>query len=266
MNRPADRPDREKPVRPDMPPPEDQYYPHHHVPHRPRRGFHPLRFLRTLLLLLLCILLGYGALRYGPAIYQRLFGSGNTTWVSERFSEELKAQNELVVYQTTLTGQETVSQEAWLLGTVQKVSIPYSFTIHFTVDMNLAQVSVDTATGDIVVRLPKPVASYAKLTVDEDNMEKVDWLYPLTPERYAEIKNEIEQNLYDECASKQEYLDAAWESTVGNIQTLFQNVLTANESTITSAVNVIMDETLTQADTLSGTEAITDTTPTPDSE
>jgi hypothetical protein len=123
-------------------------------------------------LLLLCLAIAFLAIRFGPDLYRRFFGDGNTTWVSERFSEEMDEKNELVVYQATLTGQETVSQDAWILGTVQKVTIPYSFSMSFSVDLSRANVSVDVASDAIVVRLPSPKASYYKLSVDEDQVQK----------------------------------------------------------------------------------------------
>ena len=227
------------------PNPHDQPQP----PPEPRRRsrFRPWRFFRRLLLILLCLAVAFLLVRYGPNLYRRFFGDGNTTWVSQRFSEELKEKNELVIYEATLTGQDTVSQEAWLLGTVQKVTVPYSYSISFVVDLNLAAVSVDTASDTIVVRLPPPEAKYPKLTVDEDQMQKYDWLYPLTPERYAQIKSEIEQKLTDECSAKQEYLDAAWSAAVRNMETLFGSVTAQSDDGVTCTIQVIQDDSLAAA-------------------
>jgi hypothetical protein len=209
-----------------------------------RRRFRPWRTVKRLFTLLICLALAFLAIRFGPTVYRRFFGDGNTTWVSERFSEKLSEQNELVVYEATLTGQETVSQDAWLLGTVQKVTIPYSFSVRFAVDMRLATIKVDTATDTIVVYLPSPVAKYPKLTVDEAQVQKIDWLYPLTPERYAEMKNEIEQKLYDECAANQTYLDAAWQAAVKNMETLFAGIASATRDGVTCAITVLRDDSL----------------------
>ncbi len=224
-----------------QPPPE----PNRETYPQPRQHrLRPWRTVKRLLIVLICLVLAFLAIRFGPTVYRRFFGDGNTTWVSQRFSEEMAEQNELVVYEATLTGQETVSQEAWLLGTVQKVTIPYSFSIRFAVDMSLATVKVDTATDTIVVRLPSPVAKYPKLTVDEAQVQKIDWLYPLTPERYAEMKNEIEQKLYDECAANQTYLDAAWQAAVKNMETLFAGIASATRDGVTCTITVLRDDSL----------------------
>ncbi|MDD3411660.1 MAG: DUF4230 domain-containing protein [Eubacteriales bacterium] len=210
---------------------------------RRRGGLH--RFFRRLILVVCCLAVAFLAVRFGPNLYFRLFGSGNTSWISERFSEQLKEKNELVVYEATLTGQESASQNAWLLGEVQKVVVPYSFTISFTVDLSQAEVTADGS--KIQVAIPAPVPGYHKLTVDEENMKKYDLLYPLTPERYAEIKLEIEQKLYDECAGKAAYLDAAWSTAVKNVESLFATV--AEQSPVGKAFTVEVSQRVTPAET-----------------
>ena len=37
-------------------------------------------------------------------------------------------------------------------------------------------------------------------------MKKSDWLYPLTPERYAQIQQETEERLFAQCSENEEYL------------------------------------------------------------
>ena len=217
------------------------------IPEAPRPRHHRFRLgrlFRRIFTLVVCLTIAFVLVRFGPSIYRRFFGDGNTVWVSERFGEVLKEKNELVVLETTLTGQETVSQKAWLIGTVQQVQVPYSFSISFTVDLSRAEVSVNTARDTVVVRLPSPVPAYPKLTVDEDNMKKIDWLYPLTPERYADIKNEIEEKLTAECSANQDYLDSAWQNTVRNMESLFSSVASTSEDGITCTVEVVKDDAL----------------------
>ena len=196
------------------------------------------KFFKTVFWLLFLAGLAFVALRFGPNLYARFFGGGHTAWVSERFSEQLKEKNELVVFETTITGQETATQDAWLLGTVQRVIIPYTYDIRFTVDLSQSQITASDNT--ILVRLPVPKAAYSKLTVNEDQMKKNDWLYPLTPERYAAIKEEIESKLFQETAFKQEYVDAAWDVAVKNVEGLFQSVAQQSSLEGTCEIRVMM--------------------------
>ena len=105
------------------------------------------KFIKRLFGFVLLIAGVFVGVRYGPNLYMRLFGSGNAQWVSERFSETLKEKNELVVYEVETTGQETVTQDAWVLGTVQKVVMPYTFRMSYTVDLSIATV---TANGSVI--------------------------------------------------------------------------------------------------------------------
>lgn len=184
------------------------------------------RVMKRLISLACCAGAVFGAVRFGPAIGVRFFGSSNTQWISEQFSQTLREKNELIVYEVETTGQETVSQEAWLIGTVQKVILPYTFQMQFTVDLSQASVSAD---GNIIrVSIPEPAAGYHKLTVKEDEIQKVDWLYPLTTERYAELVRQVEEKLFENAASNPEFQKSAWDHTVQNLESLFASV--ADES------------------------------------
>ena len=184
------------------------------------------KFFKRFFTLLLCFALAVGLVRFGPNLYVRFFGEGNARWISERFTEALREKNELVVYEIETTGQETVSQDAWLIGTVQKVELPYTFRMSYTVDLSSAVISVEE---DLIsVCVPAPVPGYQKLTVDDNQVKKVDWLYPLTPERYAQIKLEVENKLFDEYSANTSYQQSAWDVAVNNIEKLLRPVVDQN--------------------------------------
>ncbi len=200
-------------------------------------------FIFVLVLMVAMLFVGF---LFGPQISEMLFDTGSEAkWLSERFSETVREKNELVVYETEITGQETITQDAFLIGTVQKVEMPYTFQMNFSVDLSKAQVSCEGNT--INVRVPGPQAGYYKLTVDDNAMKKSDFLYPLTPERYAEIKTELETRLYEEGKSNQQYLSAAWDSTVHQLTTLLESVAQANSINANYTVQIIRDDTLLDA-------------------
>lgn len=206
-----------------------------------------IRFIKRLIGFAACIVLALVLVRFGPALWVRVFGGGNTQWISERFSETLREKNELVVYEVEVTGQETVSQDAWLLGTVQKVEMPYTFQMSFTVDLSRAVVSALDNT--VEVRLPSPAPAYPRLTVNDDEVKKSDWLYPLTPERYAEIKQQMEDRLFAECSQNEEYQANAWGVTVRNLESLFQSVLEQSGWGNGINITVVRDDSLCLEDT-----------------
>lgn len=200
------------------------------------------KFLKRLFCFVLCLAVAFVLVRFGPNLYERLFGSGNVQWISQKFSETLREKNELVVFEIETTGQETVTQDAWILGTVQKVEIPYTFEMRFTVDLSRAVVSVEE--NRIQVRVPSPVAGYQKLTVDEDGVRKVDWLYPLTPERYSAIKQEIEDRLFEQYSANEVYRQNAWDATVHGLETLFGSITSQSLFGSTCEISIVEDSSL----------------------
>ncbi|MBN1777365.1 MAG: DUF4230 domain-containing protein [Clostridiales bacterium] len=197
------------------------------------------RFLKSILTIILSAALIAGGVLYGPRLYALLFGGANLRWISERFSEELVQKRELIVLEKTITGQENVSTDAWLIGTVQEVIIPYTFTASFSVDLSAASVQYDEESNTIRVYLPAPAVEYYKLTVDEESVEKYDFLYPLTSERYTEMKQEMEQKLYDEVTNDPELKEGAWASAVSETETLYRAVLDASGVSATFAIEVL---------------------------
>ncbi len=198
--------------------------------------------LRRVPLFLFSVLLCTVFLYYAPSLYMELFGTNNTLWISEQLSKTVEDKNELIVYQINTTGQETVSEEAWLIGTVQQVILPYAFEMQYTVDLNCAQIVVVGET--IEVRVPPPSATYYKLTVDEENIVIDDWLYRLTPERYAEIVSETQERLYDLHKDNEEDAQNAWLNTIRNLESLFQSIVESSTFGQTCGIQVIADESL----------------------
>ncbi len=200
------------------------------------------RILKNLLTLIVCAALVIAGVLFGPRLYGLMFGGSNAAWVSERFSEELNEKRELIVLEKVITGQESVSTDAWLIGTVQKIVIPYTFSANFSVDLREASVQYDAQSNTIQVFLPAPGVDYYKLVVDEESVEKRDLLYPLTSDRYTEIKQELEQKLYDEVSNDTELKESAWASAVSETEALYQSVLDMNGTTTSYAVQVLEAE------------------------
>lgn len=183
-----------------------------------------IKWLKKTMLFLVCVVFTALGIRFGPNLYVQFFGNPQSQWISETYTQNLRERNELVVYELEVTGQETFTQDAWLIGTVQKVEMPYTFTMAFVIDMTQANVVVEGS--EIEVRVPAPQARYPKLVVDEERMRKNDWLYPLTPERYAEIKTTVEEKLVGLYASNTQYVSEAWNRAVYNLEELFAPLTT----------------------------------------
>lgn len=195
--------------------------------------------MKKLIALVVCAALLAGCIVFGPRLYRLLSSKANATWISEKFSETLQEKQELVVLEKTITGQETVSTDAWLIGTVQQVQIPYTFTISFSVDMQEAEVAYDAENDVMQVALPRPAVAYYKLTVDEDSVETHDLLYPLTSDRYTQIKEELEQKLYNEAMADAELTQSAWDAAASETEAMYQSLLEANDGAASVSVEVV---------------------------
>lgn len=186
------------------------------------------KVIKSIFAIVICAAVGIGVYRFWPYISAHLFSNASAKWINQIISERINEQSELLVLDIEQSGVETVTKEGWLIGTVQRVEIPYQFTMHYSVDLSKAH--VETEGTNVRVYIPAPQPGYQKLTVDEDKMRKVDWLYPLTPEAYSEIKLDIENKLYDQYATSSECADKAWETAVKDLGGLLDEAMQSQYS------------------------------------
>jgi len=200
------------------------------------------RLIKTLIAIVLCAALIAGGIVFGPRLYRLLAGNTNATWISERLSETLLEKRELVVLEKTITGTETVSTDAWLIGTVRKVEIPYTFSVNFSVDLQQADVEYDETDNVVRITLPQPSADYYKLTVDEDNV-KTQGIFLQSKRGYSKMKEELEERLYEEVTADTQLQESAWASAVSETEALYQELLDANGETASFTVEVVAKQT-----------------------
>lgn len=191
----------------------------------------------------------------------------NVKWLSVRFSETLKEKNELLVYSGEKTGCEIYQRNAPIVGTIQEVELPYTFSFDFSVDLSKAAVDVNGNT--IYVRVPGPRMCNYKLSIQDNEVERSGSLVYLSPNKYTEIKQSLEQRLLTETQANEQYITDAWNVTVRNLKALLTSVAQANAVNGGFGIEVVRDDTLMNAviiDTeptdvpisndMSGTEAV----------
>ncbi len=171
-------------------------------------------------------------------------GESRAKWLTVRFSETLKEKNELLVYSGEKTGREIYQRNAPLVGTIQEVELPYTFSFDYSVDLSKAAVEVNDAT--VTVRVPGPRLCNYKLTIVDNEVERSGGLVYLSPNKYTEIKQSLEQRLLDETQNNEEYMTDAWNITVRNLTSLLRSVAQAN-SAGGITIDVVRDDTLLNA-------------------
>ncbi|MBE5814082.1 MAG: DUF4230 domain-containing protein [Clostridiales bacterium] len=202
------------------------------------------KFFLILFTLVLVAAVVLVAIFFGPS-------ESKARWLSASFSETLKEKNELIVYSGERTGRDTYQRNALLIGTVQEVEIPYTFNFDYTVD--LSQATVEASGTTIYVRVPAPVLSNHKLTVVDKDVERTGALVYISPEKYTEIKQSLENKLLEDTLANEEYTANAWEITVRNLTNLLTSVARANAAFGGFTIEVVQTDAVlplidTQAD------------------
>ena len=169
----------------------------------------------------------------------------NVKWLSVRFSETLKEKNELLVYSGEKTGCEIYQRNAPIVGTIQEVELPYTFSFDFSVDLSKAAVDVNGNT--IYVRIPGPRMCNYKLSIQDNEVERSGSLVYLSPNKYTEIKQSLEQRLLTETQTNEQYITDAWGVTVRNLTALLTSVAQANAVNGGYSMEVVRDDILMNA-------------------
>ena len=93
------------------------------------------------------------------------------------------------------------------------------------------QLGPDLFSGVLIALLSIPISmGYAQLEVDETQVRTYDFLYSLTPQRYAEIKEETRARLVAEYAADASCWQEARDAAVTSVERLLDSVA-ANAST-----------------------------------
>lgn len=169
-------------------------------------------------------------------------GESGVKWLSVQFSETLKEQNELIVYSGEKTGIEIYQRNAPIVGTIQEVEMPYTFSFEFSVDLSKAVVDVNGK--NVTVHVPGPRLYNYKMSVVDSDVERSGALMVLPATKYTEIKQGLESRLLAETQSNEAYVTEAWNVTVRNLTNLLTSVAQTNDLNTGLNIQIIRDDTL----------------------
>lgn len=186
---------------------------------------------------------------YGPELYARLY-EDNGIWISEKFTEEMKKTAELKVFQDTQTGMKTYTRGFELFGKrveTRKLEIPYTFYMDYTVDLRNASVAVE---GEkISISVPSPKVNACTVTFADEDIKQSGLASLLSTSEISRLMNDVRDQLYEENADKQEYLDQAWEGTQEALSNLFDSVMNSDAFEKDYIIVVVRDDTLGATET-----------------
>lgn len=177
-------------------------------------GKYLLRILTTALVLMIVI-------TFLPVIrpwLQGLLPEGKYIRTSTQLSHAMEKAGELTVLTCTDTGVAVAETKALLLGTVQKVSIPYEYEIGF--GFSLSEVKLIPDEQGITVQLPPIKILHDRFTVSGD-ADVEDFWYHLSEKRYQSIVDEQALACRNGYLEEESHWKAAWDAACEALSGLF---------------------------------------------
>lgn len=142
-----------------------------------------------------------------------------------QLTHELQEMGVLTAQKHTDTGVFVSTLPAIIIGTAQKVTVPYEYTISYGVDLEKATISaVDD--GLLLVSLPPAEMVHDAMRVTGE-VEVFDLLYPLTEARYQEILDTQAEAFRQAYLEEPGYALVAWETAKEKVSALLEAMLDA---------------------------------------
>lgn len=176
------------------------------------------RFILRVLALALAIVLAVALLPYARDLLRAYFPQGKYEQTTTRLTHEMQAVGELTAVRHSDTGVMTATVDALLVGTVQKVSVPYAYEIGL--GLRLSDVVLTPTESGIIVSVPDAEMLHDSFSVTGDP-DVSDFWYRLTESRYQQMLNA------QAAACRAEYLEdpvvmqEAWDAACEQLSALF---------------------------------------------
>lgn len=168
--------------------------------------------------LALAIILAVTLLPYARNFLRQYLPQGKYDQTSARLTHEMQAVGELTAVRHRDTGVMVATVDALLVGTVQKVSVPYAYEIGL--GLRLDDVKLTPTENGITVSVPDAAMLYDSFTVTGEP-EVSDFWYRLTENRYQQMLDG------QAAACRAEYLEdavcmqQAWDAACDQLAALF---------------------------------------------
>lgn len=153
------------------------------------------------------------------------FGQTPGMLETTRLSRELREMGLLTSMQYVDTGVFVATVPALLIGTAQRVSAPYEYTIDFGVDLEKTDIrAIDEGLLEVTIPPAQMLRDQLRVT---GKATVFDVFYPLTEARYQQILDEQTLALRQEFLDDPSHLTAAHEVATTKVRTLLEALLKA---------------------------------------
>lgn len=177
-----------------------------------------LKFLLRALALALAITLVIVIYPYARQWLSSILPQGKYEQVSKLLSHQMEKAGELTAIKHTDTGLMTSTTNAFLIGNVQTVKVPYAYEIGL--GFKLSDVRLDSGESGITAYLPPITMLYDSFQVTGEPEVKDFW-YKLSEKKYQQMLDEQAEKCRAEYIGNEKYLQEAWEAACEALEKLF---------------------------------------------
>ncbi|MBQ2701319.1 MAG: DUF4230 domain-containing protein [Clostridia bacterium] len=178
------------------------------------------------------------ALPYAGKLLGFLLPTPDPVYATTLLKREMAKVGKLTCLEYQDTGIAAASTSALFLGDVQRVSVPYEYTIALGVDLEKVQISIED--NGVCLTLPPVMMLYDSFNVTGEAEIEDFWL-PLSQSRYQKILDNQAAASRLEILSDQELMARAEEATIDKVTALYRQLLAA-ENLAAPQVKVIYDQ------------------------
>lgn len=161
-------------------------------------------------------------LPYATNLLGLLFPMPDPIYASTLLKREMAKVGKLTCMEYKDTGIAAATTSALLIGDVQKVSVPYEYTIALGID--LEQVKITAEKDHIALTLPPVGMLYDSFNVTGDAQIEDFWL-PLSQSRYQKILDDRAAACRQEILSDETLMQKASQATLEKVTGLYEQLL-----------------------------------------
>lgn len=166
-----------------------------------------LKFPLRVVALALALILAATLFPYAQQWLSELLPQGKYERFSKQLTHKMEKAGELTAVRYSDTGMMEAQTNALLIGSVQRVKVPYAYEIGL--GLSLADVRLTATDTELVAAIPEARMLYDSFQVTGEP-EVNDFWYRLTETRYQEMINEQAAACRSAYLENQQYLEEAW--------------------------------------------------------
>lgn len=176
------------------------------------------KWLARVVGLALALMLAFSLWPYFRSAVTSLIGKMDYSQAAQTLTHEMREVGKLTAVEYKDTGVMDAKTDALLLGTIQKVTVPYQYEISLGIDLSLVQ--IESVQDGLNVYLPDVELISDKLTVTGDAQIEDFW-HLMTENRYQAMLDSQALSLREGYINNKDTMDRAYDSAQKALEKFF---------------------------------------------